>query len=125
MNLSQALISSAAAAALFTVGAAGLIGWAVNEKAARDAAPPVVDTLPTASQARYVCREFIDRRSGFTVAEWTDRRTWAVKAPPHGSNRWQVVAEFVTQHPGGVTTRHRMLCIIEAEPNGWKVRKLV
>lgn len=99
--------------------------WAVHEKADRvaAAAQPVEVATPTASQARASCRMFIDRRmNDISMVYYAD---WRVKAPAHGSNRWQVVAEFRQDHGGGATTMHRALCLLEFNPaNGWRLVKL-
>lgn len=116
-------LSIVGALALFLFGGA----WLVHEREARvvAAAQPQPVTAPTASQARAVCREFIDRRIQGTVYP-VQSRDWRVKAPGTDSNRWQVVTEFVQEHGSGVATRHRMLCVIDfTEGTGWTLARLV
>lgn len=111
---------------LALVAFVALGSWAVHEKASRDAKPLRTERAPApdASQARAVCREFIERQT--RNAEPLFFQLWRVKAPADGGNRWQVVAEYKLAHTGGVLTVHRSLCVIELQPGaGWRLVKLV
>jgi len=112
-----------ASISLLVAGFLALGATAVHLKAERDARPPTV-VIPDASQARAVCREFIERKAPTVVPVFYPN--WRVKAPAHGSGRWQVIAEFQAVHGSGVTTHHRMLCVVDHTPGTrWKLEKLV